>query len=64
MTLAEAQALSRLVAEATHSEPRVVSDGEWFAVTVESRGGTWCLYDEADWLWLKGQIADGSSPER
>ena len=34
--------------------------GQWFAVTVASRGGTWCLYDESDWLWLKSQIADGS----
>lgn len=60
MTLDEARALARLVTEATHSESRVVPDGEWFAVEVATRRGTWSLYDEEDWLLLKDQIADGS----
>jgi len=60
MTFKEAQALARVVTEATQPESQVVPDGDWFAVTVTAAGGTWCLYDEADWLWLKGQIVDGS----
>ena len=60
MTLDEARALARLVTEATHSESQVVPDGEWFAVEVVTRRGTWSLYDEEDWLLLKDQIADGS----
>lgn len=60
MTHDEAEALARLVAEATCSEPHVVPDGEWFAVTVAIGGGTWCLYDEAHWLRLRGQITEGT----
>lgn len=58
MTFDEAQELVRLVSEATDSKAQVVPDGEWFAVTVQGGGGTWCLYDQADWLWLRGQIID------
>jgi hypothetical protein len=64
MTLDEARALARLVTEATHSESQVVQEGQWFAVEVVTRRGTWSLYDEVDWLWLKEQITDGSGPER
>ncbi len=60
MTRDEAEALARLVTEAAHFEPQVVPDRHWFAVTVRSSGGTWCLYDEADWPWLRGQIIDGA----
>jgi hypothetical protein len=59
MIFEEAQALARVVTEATQSETEVVPDGEWFAVTVTVAGGTWSLIDEADWVWLSGQMKDG-----
>ena len=60
MTIDEAQALGRVVTEEAQSESQVVPDGEWFAVTVTAAGGTWSLSDEADWVWLSGQIKSGS----
>lgn len=57
-----AEALAALVRATTGHEARTVPVGASFAVDVQVRPqddgepGTWTLYDEDDWAWLRDRI--------